>query len=531
MVTAATPLRAVGDAPDLADEPRPPAFTDEALALRFAEEHEADLRYVAPWGRWFHFDGSRWRPDDTLLAFDLARRVCRRAAAECNKPKVAKLIASAKTTAAVERLAKADRRLAATIDQWDADPWLLNTPGGVVELRTGRMRPHRRENYLTKITAAAPGGAWPVWRAHLLRIMAGDAEMVAYLQRVFGYSLTGSTREHALFFGFGVGANGKTVTISTVAGVLGDYHRAASVETFTASSNDRHPTELAGLRGARLVTASETEQGRRWAESRIKMLTGGERVEARFMRQDFFEFTPQLKLWISGNHKPGLNAVDEAIRRRFHMAPFTVTIPASERDETLTDRLQAEWPGILDWMIEGCLAWQRDGLSPPAAVRCATDAYLRARTCSVSGWPTSVMPSRATPGSGNPRERCSTPGLPTPAEQARKPAPTRPLRRRCKTPASPCVGRAMPGHGRLAAFASSPRQEEASMTRIKSSADGCGHVIRISPSRARVNASTGTPVRIRPHAWRAVSPPRATRSEQGPGPSRGAVPTAGGTLK
>jgi putative DNA primase/helicase len=374
-VTAPTLLRAVVDEAVI-DEPRPPAFTDEALALRFAEEHEADLRYVAPWGRWLHYDATRWRFDDTLLAFDLARRVCRRAAAECSRPKVAKLIASAKTVAGVERLAKADRRLAATIDQWDSDPWLLNTPGGVVDLRTGRMRKHQRQDYLTKLTAVAPGRECPVWRAHLLRIFNGDAEMVAYLQRVFGYSLTGSTREHALFFGFGTGANGKTVTFGTVGGVLGDYHRTASVETFTASASDRHPTELAGLRGARLVTASETEQGRRWAESRIKMLTGGERVEARFMRQDFFEFQPQLKLLISGNHKPGLNAVDEAIRRRFHLIPFTVTIPAAERDETLTERLRAEWAGILGWMIEGCLAWLRDGLSPPAAVRSATDEYL-----------------------------------------------------------------------------------------------------------------------------------------------------------
>jgi putative DNA primase/helicase len=355
---------------------RPPAFTDEALALRFAERHEADLRYVAAWGRWLHCDGQRWRFDDTLLAFDLARKVCREAAAECNKDKIASILASAKTVAAVERLAKADRRLAATIDQWDADLWVLNTPGGVLNLRTGRIRPHRRDDYVTKITAVAPSGDCPVWQAHLLRIMNGDRELVAYLQRVSGYFLTGSTREHALFFGFGTGANGKTVTVGSIAGVLADYHRTASVETFTASASDRHPTELAGLRGARLVTASETEQGRKWAESRIKMLTGGEKVEARFMRQDFFEFQPQLKLLICGNHKPGLNAVDEAIRRRFHLIPFTVTIPTDERDETLPERLKTEWPGILAWMVEGCLAWQRGGLKPPAAVLSATAAYL-----------------------------------------------------------------------------------------------------------------------------------------------------------
>ncbi len=358
------------------EEPRPPAFTDEALALRFAERHSDNLRYVAAWGRWLHYDGQRWQFDDTLLAFDLARKICRRAASECDKPSMANAIASAKTVAAVERLAKADRRLAATTGQWDADPWLLNTPDGTLDLRSGQLRPHERGDYFTKITAVAPGGECPVWLAHLLRIMDGNSELVSYLQRVFGYATTGSTREHVLYFGYGTGANGKGVTIGTVANILADYHRTAAMETFTASNSDRHPTELAGLRGARLVSANETEQGRQWAESRIKTLTGGDKIEARFMRQDFFEFEPQMKLFIFGNHKPGIASVDEAIRRRLHLIPFTVTIPPTERDQHLQERLKAEWPGILAWMVQGCLAWQRQGLSAPAAVRSATAAYL-----------------------------------------------------------------------------------------------------------------------------------------------------------
>ncbi len=358
------------------EESRPPAFTDEALALRFAERHELDLRYVDAWGRWLRYDGRRWEFDDTLLAFDLAREVCREAAAGCDIKRLRHILASAKTVAAVERLAKADRRLAATVDQWDADPWLLNTPHGTLDLRTGHLGPHERHDYLTKITSVSPGGGCPVWLAHLLRIMDGNSDLVAYLQRVFGYALTGSTREHALFFGYGTGANGKGVTISTIGGVLGDYHRTAAMETFTVSNNDRHPTELAGLRGARLVSSNETERARQWAESRIKTLTGGDRVAARFMRQDFFEFQPQMKLFIFGNHKPGLTSVDEAIRRRLHLIPFTVTIPTEERDKDLPERLREEWSGILAWMVEGCLVWQRDGLNPPAAVREATAAYL-----------------------------------------------------------------------------------------------------------------------------------------------------------
>ena len=159
---------------------------------------------------------------------------------------------------------------------------------------------------------------------------------------------------------------------------MGDYHRTAPIETFTVSHGERHPTDLAGLRGARLVTAVETEEGRRWAEARIKALTGGDKIAARFMRQDFFEFAPTFKLVIAGNHKPSLRSVNEAIRRRFNLVPFTVTIPAGERDPKLREKLRTEWPGILRWLVDGSLAWQREGLSPPAAVLDATSAYLEA---------------------------------------------------------------------------------------------------------------------------------------------------------
>jgi putative DNA primase/helicase len=188
-----------------------------------------------------------------------------------------------------------------------------------------------------------------------------------------------------LFFLYGTGANGKSVLIDTISGILGDYHKTAPIETFTASKTDRHPTDLAGLMGARLVTAIETEEGKGWAESKIKALTGGDKISARFMRQDFFEFTPQFKLIIAGNHKPSLRSVDEAIRRRIHLIPFTVTIPPDERDLELKKKLEAEWPGILQWMIEGCLEWQQLGLTPPKAVVDATDAYLEAEDA-ISAW-------------------------------------------------------------------------------------------------------------------------------------------------
>jgi putative DNA primase/helicase len=354
----------------------PAEYADDALALRFTERHWDDLRFTAAWGRWSVWDGCVWKQDETLSVFDRARKVCREESAGCQDSRVAPRIASAVTVAAVERLARADRRHAATVDQWDSDPWLLNTPGGMVDLRTGAIRPATREDYATKITAAGPGGECPRWLAFLSRVTNDNRELQDYLQRMAGYALTGVTTEHALFFLYGTGANGKSVFLNTISGLMGEYARTAPIETFIDSKNERHPTDLAGLQGARLITAVETEDGRRWAESKLKALTGGDRIAARFMRQDFFQFTPQFKLVIAGNHKPGLRTVDEAMRRRFNLLPFTVTVPASERDLELTEKLREEWGGILQWMIEGCLAWQSEGLHPPKIVTDATKNYL-----------------------------------------------------------------------------------------------------------------------------------------------------------
>jgi len=225
----------------------------------------------------------------------------------------------------------------------------------------------------------------PRWHRFLDEITAGDVELQAFLGRIAGYVLTGSTREHALFFLYGTGANGKGTFLNTLTGILGDYARIAGMDTFTETSSDRHPTELAMLRGARLVTAQETDEGRRWAESRIKALTGGDPITDRFMRQDFFTYTPQFKLLIAGNHKPGLRNIDEAIRRRFHLLPFTVRIPPERRDPQLAETLRHEWPAILTWAIHGCLEWQQQGLQPPAAVIDATAEYFEDED-SFGGW-------------------------------------------------------------------------------------------------------------------------------------------------
>ena len=371
---------------DVTEDDAPVASTDEsvwgtedALALAFTRRYHRDWRYVATWGRWLVWDGCRWRTEDTLAATDLIRSVCRHAALKASNPKVAAKLASASTVSGVERLARADRRHAATTDEWDADPWLLNTPGGVTDLRSGRKRAHDRADRMTKITTATSGGECPIWLQFLDEVTGGDKELQAYLQRMVGYALTGSTREHALFFLYGTGANGKSVFVNTLATILGDYATNAPMDTFMETRTDRHPTDMAGLRGARFVAAIETEQGRRWAESKIKNLTGGDKIAARFMRQDFFEFFPQFKLFVAGNHKPAIRNIDEAMKRRLHLIPFTITVPPEKRDKHLQQKLLAERDGILAWAVQGCLEWQRLGrLEPPKQVLDATEEYFEA---------------------------------------------------------------------------------------------------------------------------------------------------------
>ena len=353
--------------------------TEDALALAFTRRYHRDWRYVAAWGRWLVWDGRRWRNEQTLAATDLIRGVCRHAALQADNPKLAAKLATSGTVGGVERLARADRRHAATTAEWDADPWLLNTPGGVVDLRTGRLRAHDRADRMTKITTATPGGDCPTWRRFLAEVTGGDADLQAYLQRVSGYCLTGSTREHALFFLYGTGANGKSVFVNTLATILGDYAASAPMDTFMEARGDRHPADMASLRGARFVASIETEQGRRWAESKVKSLTGGDKISARFMRQDFFEFWPQFKLFVAGNHKPAIRNIDEAMKRRLHLIPFTITVPPERRDKHLQHKLLAERDGILAWALEGCLAWQRLGrLDPPSQVVAATEEYFEA---------------------------------------------------------------------------------------------------------------------------------------------------------
>lgn len=356
----------------------PPEFSDDALALRFSRHFALSLRFVAKWNKWLIWDGIAWRDDNTLHVYDLVRRVCRLASSEAKGGKVSAILASGRTVAAVEKLIRSDRRHAATVDQWDDDPWLLNTPAGVIDLRTRELAPHNPNLHMTKCTTVAPDweAECPIWLNFLDRVTGGDASLAAYLQRACGYALTGLTRDHAMFFLYGTGRNGKGVFLNTCAAIMGDYAMTADPDTFTAAGAGKHLTVLARLQGARLVVAQETEEGVPWAESRIKQITGGDPITANYMRQDPFTYLPQFKLFMAGNHKPTLKVVDEAIKARFNLVPFSVTIPVAERDAELTEKLIAERAAILAWMIDGCWDWQHVRLAPPPIIANATVEYL-----------------------------------------------------------------------------------------------------------------------------------------------------------
>ena len=345
-------------------------ISEDMIALVFEHRYRDMLRYCHTAGKWYAWTGARWQQERTQLAFAWAREICREFG---NAPKFAK----ASTAGAVERLASSARCFVMTAEAWDNTAWIIGTPGGTVDLRTGNLLTANPADHITRQThiAPAPAGATPTrWLAFLNDATRGDSALIRFLQQIAGYALTGDTSEHALFFIYGAGGNGKSVFLNTLSGIMDEYAQSAAMDTFTASKQERHPTDLAMLKGSRLVSASETEDGKAWAETRIKGMTGGDPITARFMRMDFFTFQPEFKLFIVGNHKPRLNNVDDATKRRFNIIPF-IHKP-SQPDSNLERILREEWPAILRWMIDGCLDWQANGLQRPPVVVEATREYF-----------------------------------------------------------------------------------------------------------------------------------------------------------
>jgi putative DNA primase/helicase len=370
-------LAAVG-----ADRVRELRMTDLGNCHRLIREHGHDLRHIAGLG-WYVWDGRRWRRDDSGEVIRRAKQTIIGLFEEAVVSLDGEMAEWARKSAAEPRLraavslAESELPVIASVDELDADPWLLNCANGTVDLLTGELREHRREDLITKISATAydADATCPTWERFLEQVTEGRSSLIDFLARAAGYALTGLSREHVLLFLYGLGANGKTTFLRTLLRLTGEYGIQAEPDLLLVRRNEAHPTGVADLFGIRFAVCVEIDEGRRLAESLVKQLTGGDRIRARRMRCDFFEFEPTHTVWLAANHKPGVRGTDDAIWRRVRLIPFDVTIPVEQRDPELPDKLAAELPGILAWAVRGCLAWQKHGLELPEEVRAATESY------------------------------------------------------------------------------------------------------------------------------------------------------------
>lgn len=364
--------------------------TDMANAERLMAAHGADLRFVWIWQKWLVWTGKYWSPDSAEV-WQHAKAVARSIYTEAEKEEdqeqkreLLKWAKSSESTAKQEAFVKSASRFReaqVSVQQLDTDPYKLNCDNGTVDLRTGEMSPHSREDYLTKACPVAydPAATCPTWERFLGRIFADNTGLIEFIQRAAGYSLTGAVVERCLFILHGQGRNGKSTFLETLAGILGvgGYAMRTPTDTLVARNPNAIPNDLARLKGVRFAWASETNEGERLSESSIKDMTGAETITARFMRAEWFDFRPEFKLWLGTNHKPAIRGTDEAIWDRIRLIPFSVRIPDEEIDRDLPTKLAEESSGILAWAVRGCLAWQRDGLTTPPEVRDATESYRR----------------------------------------------------------------------------------------------------------------------------------------------------------
>jgi putative DNA primase/helicase len=363
----------------------PPHMTDQGNASRMVAAFGASFRHCHPWDKSLVWDGKRWRLDDTAEVERFAKETVRcmyaEGAAAVDEATRKALVThalrseSAGRLAAMIRLARSEPGISVLPQELDRDPWLLNCPNGCLDLRTGRLRQHDRKDLVTKLspTPFEAKAVCPTWERFLLDVFAGDAELVGYVQRLAGYALTGDVREQKLPVFWGAGGNGKTTLINAILEVIGDnYGMSAPADFLLAKHGEQHPTGLADLLGKRLVVTSETGKGRRLNEALVKSLTGGDRIRARRMREDYWEFAPSHKVLLVTNNRPEVRGTDHGIWRRVQLVPFTVTFPEGRQDKDLPARLRGEAAGILAWMVRGALEWKAAGLRPPASVLAAT---------------------------------------------------------------------------------------------------------------------------------------------------------------
>ena len=362
-------------------------LTDVGNGTRIAARHGDDLHYCYSWARWLTWDDRRWNNDDpgepvrrakesarwlAASALDLRdsdrRRLTLRWALESEK--------DARVRAALW-MAQSVPGISITPTELDTDPWLFNVENGTIDLRTGQLCDHDRADLITKLAPVAydPGAKAPRWEQFLEEILVDD-RVISFMQKLCGYMLTGLTREQILAIFWGSGENGKSTLINMLMKVLGDdYAQQAPSSTFLERRGDGVPNDIARLRGQRLVVATETAETRHLNEALIKQMTGGDRMSARYMRSEWFDFTPEFKPVLVTNHKPEIRGTDHAIWRRIRLIPFTVRISDEQRDRDLDKKLQQELPGILTWAVAGCQAWLAEGLEPPEAIIAAGTEY------------------------------------------------------------------------------------------------------------------------------------------------------------
>jgi len=361
--------------------------TDLGNAKRLVHHHGENLRYCYPWDTWLIWDDVRWAPDDSGEIFrkakDTVLQIYKEAHVSVDPQERKQIGKHALQSEGMSRLkamieaAESESGIPALPEALDNDLWLLNVQNGTLDLKTKALLNHSRDRLITKVAPVKydADAQCPNWLAFLNRIMDDNDNLIDFLQRVVGYLLTGSTQEQVLFFLYGTGANGKSTFLETLTALLGEYAAQTPTDTLMIKRGGGVPNDVARLRGARFVSAVEADEGKRLAESLVKQLTGGDTITARFLHKEFFEFKPQFKLLLAANHKPIIRGNDNAIWRRIRLIPFTVTIPPEEQDRKLPINLREELSGILNWALEGCKQWQRDGLGLPDEVKVATDDY------------------------------------------------------------------------------------------------------------------------------------------------------------
>jgi len=355
------------------------ARSEDGHSQALIATYGAELRYCPQMGRWLHWDGWRWhkQPAGGGITREFAKQIARTYPDDQGWATHKKRSLSNSGISACLSLSETDYRVSVDIDELDARPWELNTPGGIIELRTGKLRPADPRSLHTRTTAAAPDfqADRSVWHDFLDTTFQGDAELIGFIQRLMGYACVGAVREAILPVFYGQGANGKTVLLETVQGVLGDYATVAP-QKFLVQGPSQHATEIAGLAGARLVIASETNEGERFDEAKVKLLTGGDRIKARFMRQDEFTFTPSHLLVMMTNHRPEVGSGGTSFWRRLREVPFNHIVPEHKRNAELKEQLiEQHGPAIMAWLTEGAAAYYKEGLKEPEGVRVATKAY------------------------------------------------------------------------------------------------------------------------------------------------------------